>query len=551
MGLTPGSYFDTAIHALYKHWPANENFTKLSIVQDLPPRSTAPPTRIHSAVSLLADDLAGLNLQSRMASRLGSAAVSTAGSVAASTDASVAPSTVASTSASDDEAESDTPPTSIDEEDQPAQPKGYTGHGPIPYLSERLADAKPKNFAQPIVFFNMECLAAFGASPVAAHLTHLRLRVPSRDVAHILILKPTGKPLFPSLKYLDISTSNVRMDAILATLLRSYPHLEHLVLDRVNLFGFAAREHGIGLCRELGQLCVTAGLARGKERERQIAAWDVDQRTRQAERLAEQRRAQDSDSDLDDETRAQREAERQAQLMRDEMQRQIALARSRRGHRSAAHSTISFRDRRRPTSSSVLPADLPPADRAYFVLPPLPTLKSVSVGGEAPLLKAWKPNQWEDEFHAGWRAGLASLHGWATSIADKYERALKKAAEYSSKKGKGKKMPQPPMDVRLYQFSNATEVGDDPLVGLEELHPNGREYLAAYKDAIADAELYTHSQGFKPPCVLCTTPDCEGPRRRGAEPGDRVDGRGGMDRPHKAGCGHLVGRGVWGWSGVD
>lgn len=406
----------------------------------------------------------------------------------------------------------------------------------------------------------MEVLSIFGASPVAQHLTHLRLRVPSRDVAHILVLQPTRKPLFPALRYLDISTSNVRMDAVLATLLRSYPLLEHLVIDRVNLFGFAAREHGIGLCRELGQLCVSAGLARGKERERQISAWDVSQRTRQAERLAEQRRAQvDSDSDADDEARAAREEERQAQLMRDEMQRQIALARSRRGHRSAAHSTISLRDRRRgTTSSSVLPADLPVSDRAYFVLPPLPSLKTISIGGEAPLLKAWQPNHWEDEFHAGWRTGLAALHGWATSIADKYERAQKKAAEWNStankKKGKSKvTVKPPPLDVRLYRFaSGVTEFDpDDPLVGLEELHPEGREYLATYKEAIADAELYTHSQGYRPPCVLCTTPDCEGPRRRGADPGDRVDGRGGMDRPHKAGCGHEIGREIWGWESVQ
>ncbi|BEI93843.1 uncharacterized protein CcaverHIS019_0603020 [Cutaneotrichosporon cavernicola] len=578
-----GSYFDTAIETL-REWPETPSFTHLSLVQDLPPRGTEPPTRNSSEVSLI-DDIKSLGWQSRFPSRLPSrlasavgtaapsAAASTIGSTPASTLGSAASSTGPSPSSSDNESVSDesTPPTSVDDNDSPAC-KEYTRKGPFPFFSERMQKYRPKTFAQPIVFFDIKCIARFGASPVAKHITHFRLHVPSRDIASVLI--PVQTRIFPSLSYLDISTTNVRLDAVLCTLLRSHERLEHLVLDRVNLFGFKARESGAPLCKELGVMCVSAGLARGKERERQILAWDAAERARAAEHAAAVRRTiHDSDAE-DEETRAERRAEREAQAARDEMQRQIALARSRRGHRSAGQAPFSLRDRpsRRGGSTTVPAADLPPSDRAYFVLPPLPTLKSVSIGGETPNLSRFKASGWEDEFHAGWRGGLSTLHGWAVHVAEKYERALRKADEWrevqarksaSNAKGKGKAKPAPKttakppaLDVRLYRFATPDEPlpdfdATDPTVGLVELHPETpREYLDAYKQAIADAELYTHTQAVRPPCVLCTVPDCEGPRRRGAD-GERIDGRGGMDRDHRPGCGHEVGRAAWGWEGVE
>lgn len=608
----PGSYFDTAIETLRKQWPETPSFTHLSLVQDLAPRGTAPPTRNQSEVSLLADDLESLGFQSRFPSRfpsrLGSAAVSAAPSVAPSNIASTPASTVASTvasaaastvasaaastasaspSASDTESvggsDESTPPTSVDDDDLP-ESKGYTRRGPFPFLSSRMQQFRPKTFAQPIVFFDIKCIARFGASPIARHITHFRLRVPSRDIAYVLVSPPEGTRIFPSLRYLDISTTNVRLDAVLTTLLRQHERLEHLVLDRVNLFGFKARESGGNLCKELGLMCVSAGLARGKERERQIAAWDTAERTRAAERDAARRRAgvpDDDEEEEDEEARAARQAEAEAQAMRDEMQRQIALARSRRGHRSAGQAPFSLRDRpRRGTVTNTVPAaDLPPSDRAYFVLPALPTLKSVSIGGETPNLSRFKAATWEDEFHSGWRAGLATLQGWAVHIAEKYERAQKKADEWREQqarggkkappaRGKGKapakaasKLPQPkapPLDVRLFRFASPSEPlpdfdPDDPTVGLVEVTVDPaapRAYLEGYKDAIADAELYTHTQAVRPPCVLCTVPDCEGPLRRGVD-GERIDGRGGMDREHRPGCGHEVGRGAWGWEGVE
>lgn len=442
---------------------------------------------------------------------------------------------------------------------------------------------KPKQFAQPIVFFDIKCLARFGLSAVAANLTHLRLRVPSRDLAYVLI-GPQGAygrttNLFPSLSYLDISTTNVRLDSVLNALLRSYARLEHLVLDRVNLFGFAAREKGAELCKDLGGVCVSAGLARGKERERQIASWELADRTRLAQVEAERRRTtartrieEDDDSSGGSEDEEAVAATREAEAAEAEHQQQLAIARARRGHRSAGHSTFSLRDqplRTRTagsTSAASSSAPIPSPDRLYLVLPPLPTLRTVSIGGEAHNLSAARVAEWENEFHAGWREGLAKVQGWAVHVADRYKRAKRKAEDWQEQEakqaqatGKGKVKPasvgtRPPTDIQLFRFplpDEARERDDpcDPTIGLIGIHPEGRDYLEPYKLAIRDSEMYANDHSTPPPCVLCTIPDCEGPARRGAE-GERVDGRGGMSGKHREGCGHLIGRRTWGWASV-
>lgn len=476
-------------------------------------------------------------------------------------------------------ADQSTPPTSADENTQ----KGYTGHGPFPYLADHLSYAKPKSFAQPIVFFDIKCIARFGMSAVASNLTHLRVRVPSRDIAFVLVGPGGTGGLFPSLRYLDISTTNLRMDAVLTTLLKNYVNLEHLVVDRVNLFGFAAKDRGADLCRELGGICVSAGLARGKDRERRIAAWEVGERTRiaqaEADRLAalSERRnptnTNDGESE-DPETVAAREALARAE----ERERQIAIARSRRGHRSAGHSTFSLRDRPSRASASALSTirasiPLPPQETLYLVLPPLPTLNTISIGGEAFGVSTKKVMEWDDEFHTGWREGLNKVLGWAGHVAERYERALRKAEEWriqelqgipkpsTTSKGKAKTpapvRTKPPLDIRLLRYPNPDEQippsdRNDPTDGLIEVESEeSRDYLTPYFEALARAEEYANDRSRPPPCVLCTVPDCEGPARKGAEPGERVDGRGGMDAAHRPGCGHALGRQIWGWEGVE
>jgi hypothetical protein len=530
-------------------------------------------------------------------STLHTATQSLATSAATSLASSIADLTLEGSNSDSDHASGrSTPPTSAESEPV-VENKGYTGHGPFPYISDKMGYTKPKSFAQPIVFFDIKCLARFGTSPVAVNLTHLTIRVPSRDLAYVLVGPQTharAVNVFPSLRYLDISTTNVRLDTALSTLLKSYSRLEHLILDRVNLFGFTAREKGSQLCKDLGGLCVSAGLTRAKERERLITSWEVAERTRWAQAEAERRRQQQqqhqqyqSSGDEDDEDEeseahlAAVEEARAASAAAEERERAIALARSRRGHRSAAQSTFSLRDRplrsRRLGASTSIAAPsipLPPQEKLYFVLPHLPNLKTMSIGGEAHALSSKRVAEWEYEFHAGWREGLVKQLGWATHVAEKYERAKRKAEEWFAQEdtqanktskghGKGKAKAsgsatsatkvKPPCDIRIYRFASSSEPrvladASDPTADLIEVELVGRDYLEPYKLAIADAELWTTSQGNAPPCVFCTVPDCEGPLRRGTE-GEKVDGRGGMTGQHKPNCGHLVGRNTWGWNG--
>jgi len=384
----------------------------------------------------------------------------------------------------------------------------------------------------------------------------------------------------------------VRLDSVFNALLKAYSRLEHLVIDHVNLFGFHAKDKGTDLCKDLGGVIVSAGLSRGKERERAIAAWELAERTRAAVAEMERQRAQAEQtqsrapgiedghgSEEDDEEML---AVRHAEALAEERERAIALARSRRGHRSAAMSTFSIRDRpsraRGTTSTATnIPSSVtvPPPDKLYMVLPPLPTMRSLSIGGEAHHLSPAKVAEWEVQFHAGWRDGLGKILGWATHVGEKYERAKRKAEEWetaemnaamgqasSSKSGKKGKAParpsgtKPPTDIRLYRFPFPSEYATiprndvtDPLIGLVEIQPEGRDYLLMYKDIIADSEMYANDYSRRPACVLCTVPDCEGPLRRGAD-GERVDGRGGMGGKHRDGCGHELGRAIWGWEGV-
>jgi len=475
-----------------------------------------------------------------------------------------------------------TPPTSADESVE----KGYTGHGPFPYLGDKMAYAKPKSFAQPIVFFDIKCIARFGASQVASTLTHLRFRVPSRDIAYVLVGPGGSGGLFPSLRYLDISTTNLRLDSVFTLLLKNYTNLEHLVLDRVNLFGFMAKDKGEELCKELGGMCVSAGLARGKDRERRIAAWEVGERTRMARAEADRRaniavnttsRSIPEDDESGDEPEEPEDRSTiEAAARAEERERQIAIARSRRGHRSAGFSNISLRDRTLRGSRTATPTlqpsiPLPPQDILYLVLPPLPALTTICIGGEAHGVNSKRLPQWDDEFHSGWREGLGKVLGWAGHVADRYERAVRKAEEWRlqeiqgvpkpSAKGKNKApapvKTRPPLVIRLFRFPYRGEVvppsdTSDPTNGLIEVESDTpRDYLTPYHEAIAAAERYANDRSRQAPCVLCTVPDCEGPSRRGPEPGERVDGRGGMEGAHRPGCGHALGRSIWGWQGVE
>ncbi|ORX35255.1 hypothetical protein BD324DRAFT_582139 [Kockovaella imperatae] len=531
-----GSYFDSAVETMFRTWGESETFTHLSFIQDIPPRThrraqqSKDASNVAVAVDGITDDLA----QAYIADR------------------------------SDAE----------DDEPRPALP---SRRGPFPYLGDSLADSRPKEFAQPMVFFDVKCIWRFGTSPVARHLTHLRLRVPSRNITSVLILHHLpgySNTVFPALRYLDVSTTNVRLDTVLSTLLKSYTLLEHLVLDRTNLFAFGAGEKGSELCKDLGSLCVAAGLSRGKERERRIALWDATERARiaQAERIRPHEQPNGSTQQSSETPGSSQNAAASSTPGSALSQERLPeVSRPRRGNRSVAQPTFSIRDRPRRGAGSTAAAtglsavDLPSTERAYFVLPPLPCLKTISIGGEAHAIGPSRVDEWERQFQAGWAQSLERLSDWAEYTAERYERAKRKAEDWKGKNDgttsqpftqKGKKpvtTVKPPLDVRLYRFPRPDEPEcslhnqDDPTMGLVEVQAVDRSYLDPYLDAMSASELHLGDPSRHPaPCIMCTVPDCKGPTRRGAG-GERVDEVGGMNGKHREGCGHLLGRQIWGW----
>ncbi|GAA5999033.1 uncharacterized protein JCM10292_003273 [Rhodotorula paludigena] len=135
------------------------------------------------------------------------------------------------------------------------------------------------DFAQPIVFFQLACLTRLASSPLGAQLTHVTLRLPRRNLLTALTDAPTlrrgsgqggGKEgaLFPALRHLDLSTTHVVDDARFPTLLRLYPRLETLVLDRCS--GLVSREAvreatALATLRWLGKCIAGVPLSRADE----------------------------------------------------------------------------------------------------------------------------------------------------------------------------------------------------------------------------------------------------------------------------------------------
>ena len=574
---------------MIKRWEPTPSFTHLSLVQDIPPRFSVPDlVKLVERKKRLADRVKELTLSSNEPSDV-------------------------------EDVDLDELPDDVLEESTPVEPRGYTGHGPFPYLSSELAYVKPKTFAQPIVFFDIRCLYRLAISDAARYLTHLRIRIPCRDVARVLSEVPPGQDHarpFPALRYLDLSTTNLRHDGWLAPLLRLYPRLEHLVLDRTNLFGFAGKENGAELCHELGKTCVMAGLSKGKDREREIAAADLARRRQQALLELEARRrapshpndegsgegSEDSDDQASEGTAAPAVSAPTPPTPEPVFRR--VIGQSRRGHRSVAMSSFSIRDRpiRASRANRIVDPELElaPCNVLSFVLPALPTLKSISIGGENNSLDEIKARVWDVQFQKGWKEGLTKVLEWAMRVIERYERAIKVADQWRKseeeemmrKHGKvgvatktggkhktttataasnGKAKIKPPTTIRLFRYPSIHKIQQeemtgttditDPTYGLVQIE-TATDWLDECHSSIAQVSAYLASldsptttntsatlepdTAHVPQAILCALPDCEGPWRRG-DSGERSDGRVvPMGLKHRKGCGHEVGRRVWG-----
>jgi hypothetical protein len=346
--------------------------------------------------------------------------------------------------------------------------QGYTGHGPFPYLSPALESSKPKTFAQPVVFHDIRCLARLACSPSARNIKELRLRCPGRDLGRVLTElgegnDRIGRRFFPRLSFLDLSTTDIRTDGSLLLLLKRFPRLTHLILDRTNLFGFRGKDGGEGLCTELGIACAgLVGMQRGKEREREISRVEGEGRRvlaierRDRERRERQEReamgiVTEDNEDEDEDGNGDEEEEEEAfdedgeRIVRPPRARprvepvpeirELERARPRRNRRTVAVASFSIREntrRNRLNDAARQGQDdsdlvIQPPDILSLVLPPLSCLKSINLGGEVIPLDTRKMDSWERAWRKGWKEGLVKLYEWAGRVGERYERARKAA----------------------------------------------------------------------------------------------------------------------------
>ncbi|KAL7415312.1 hypothetical protein BDY24DRAFT_413458 [Mrakia frigida] len=527
----------------------------------------------------------------------------------------------------------------------------YTGHGPFSYLDPKLEASQPRVFAQPIVFFNTQCITLLSLSPVSLHLTHLRLLIPSRDISSSLTIpspqqstvpsSPAPLGSFPSLTYLDLSTTNVRLNTNVPSLLRTYPKLEHLVLDHTNLFGFLGRdrEKGRECARELGKMCSVDGVERAKVAERLAKRWVVDEQRR---RDLWRRRAAEEESEERARERAaeeEGEAEERDELMKltsefealtQEEYKPTTGTKRNRGVKSMALSKFSIRSDSRNTSTassststsrinpnptslgspSTSSPDAPP-NLLIFILPPPPLLKTVSLGGEASLTPIQR-KEWKVDFESGWKEGLERTAKWALEgVGARFERSCRAietqrkewekwlerggdmggsssttstsgggSGSSANAKGKGKAnapskvassskppstIPTPPPQILLLRFPTPSDpppptspLYNDSSMDLNDPQPSyppalafsPLSHLIEVDPSSSWREIYSDLvvPETAPRCVFCTVAadPAGGPLRRGGEEVGREKREEMRGVEHEKGCGHRVGREVWG-----
>ncbi|KAF8580813.1 hypothetical protein K439DRAFT_1355890 [Ramaria rubella] len=254
-----------------------------------------------------------------------------------------------------------------------------------------------KAFAQPIVFFSLTPLTTLSISPATQKVTHVRLRIPSRQLVRFIApASPPGKVQypFPNAALLDLSTSYIRETSDVEALLNYVGggRLRHLILDNTGLCDNGEWE-------VLGKACALAGVKHSREREKALKAWA------QTEAMTN-----NNQDELDGSAPGH-----------------VDGRRPRRGRRGLATATISLRDRpidTTPTIPMFLPASessrqatkiriMPPPPRLQSLCTNLPRLLGQPIGQEnigAQVAEA------RASFENGWSKGLSQLQSMWTRL---------------------------------------------------------------------------------------------------------------------------------------
>ncbi|KIY46346.1 hypothetical protein FISHEDRAFT_47461, partial [Fistulina hepatica ATCC 64428] len=224
-------------------------------------------------------------------------------------------------------------------------------------------------FAQPLVFLGLDVnLSVLASSDYLSTVTALRLRIPGRQVTQPLTAHPWS---LPSIDLLDLSTCNI-LESDVDALLQHFVTLRYLILDECAVFHGELRG---GEWEALGKRCALAGVRRAAERELTLRIW----------------------------LEANSTAHRDAALKR---ANQKFSRKIKRGRHGLASSYVSIRQEIE-TTLPVGPAEWLSSGKRLRVLPPWPTLRSITISScrvrpdTVPAVRA--------EFEAGWTEGLAQL----------------------------------------------------------------------------------------------------------------------------------------------
>ncbi|EFP93573.2 uncharacterized protein PGTG_19527 [Puccinia graminis f. sp. tritici CRL 75-36-700-3] len=157
-----------------------------------------------------------------------------------------------------------------------------------PPQREEGAYSNNRGIAQPIILFRFWCLTKLSTSAIGQHLSHLRVRIPGRNVATAFLDNPDEsirvgrqtcklpRPPFPSLRLLDLSTTILLPSSISVTLvgalLRRLPSLTHVLVDRTQLLipprFLADVERVKDDLQNLGSVVAAAGVSRANEAQK-------------------------------------------------------------------------------------------------------------------------------------------------------------------------------------------------------------------------------------------------------------------------------------------
>lgn len=344
-------------------------------------------------------------------------------------------------------------------------------------------EAYSTTFAQPIVFFSLNPLIKLSLSPASQKITHIRLRVPSRQLAPYIASTPVDihRCPFPNVTLLDMSTSSVHTFNELESLLNfaGGGQLQHLMLDGTDHTALN------GITRDwemLGRTCALAGVKHSRNVEKNLKSW------RQAEATA----GNDNQDHTDDRLPGNAQDRR-----------------PRPGRRGMATATISLRDR--PTvsaNSTPLPTPLPGSSHKATkirVCPSPPHLLSLCMSLPSSL------EQHDDignqEIHA--RANFA--RGWSEGVGQL--RSIWTRLQQSQSNG-----------VKILRFDVG---GKNELSNRNRIHTGLIEVNGPHDD-----NWWEELDTIEPP-ILCFS-------------GSRGEGYVGNDwSGHPKGCGHQISWDIW------